>query len=330
MQRQEFWKNLAELNSLLPERKIFVYRGSVDRYGFTHLLAERCGLRRPRHAFAEWIHGWIWDEDPTAESLAVSKLRRDLRLVVRSERERDALHSEGFEEVIIGGLPFAYVERQHVSRNPYALLAFPPHSAEVERLSSNQADYMDYLESQKQNFDGIYVSIFHLDWNGPMRAAAQARGLKVVKGARPDDANSLLRTRALFDAFEYVSSNTMGSHFVYALYSGCRFAFCGPMFQYDEGVLLSGGNPHGHSAKRIERIIAIQQPGYLKARFGEFFVENPRHGVQAEKLAREELGERFILRHDQIVNVLGWTLRGQLNGYAQSMVRRLKRRLARD
>lgn len=319
------WQTPSQLNALLPPVRLFSSRGSIDRYGFSHVLAARCSLRAPRRTFADWVHGWIWDDTPTADSLHFGKLPRNLPLVVRNEREAQALKNEGFTKVSIGGLPFAYIKKQHHVRNPHALLAMPPHSAEAERLSSHQIDYMDYLESIKNSFDGVYVSIFHLDWNGPMRVAAEQRGLHTIRGARPDDCNSLMRMRSIFDAFDCVTSNTMGSHFVYALFSGCRFSFSGPFFTYDEKTLLASGNPHGHSVKKIERLALIQQKEYLLNRFGEFFHDDPASGVSAQRFGCEEVGLDSLLSASDIIEILGWSLTGQVRGYAAGSARRFKR-----
>lgn len=188
---------------------------------------------------------------------------------------------------------------------------------------------MDYLESIRESYDGVYVSIFHLDWNGPMHRAAVKRGLHAIPGARPDDANSLLRMRALFEAFEMVTSNTIGSHFVYALYSGCRFSFCGPRFTYDADVLLANGNANRHSAERIARLIQIQQPEYLEGRFGRFFVDAPASGVSDVCFAAREVGEGERLDRMQIMDVLGWGPGAQLKGYLSGGIRRITRALRR-
>ncbi len=297
----------------------------MDRYGLSHVLARYCGLHAPRRSFANWVHGWIWDEELTAEVLSCARLPREVSIVVRDERERDALNREGFLNVVVGGLPFAYVQPQHSSRHADALLAIPPHSAEVERLTRGQGEYMDYLESLKGAFDGVYVSIFHLDWDGPMHRAAVDRGLHIVQGARPDDANSLVRVRALFEAFDFVTTNTIGSHFVYALYAGSRFSFCGPLFIYDEEILLGNGNAHGHSRGYIDRLIEIQSEDYLRRRYGRFFAAEPRSGVVDRVFGSDEVGTAAMLPPSDVMDALGWTPWGQAIGYAKGALRRLRR-----
>lgn len=316
------WRSPEDLKKLIPNVRPVHSRGSIDRYGFTYLLADICGLKKPRRAFAEWIHGWVWDDQPTEETLAVGNLHRSVPVVVRNNLEYEALKAAGFTKVFVGGLPFCYVQSQHQVRNDHALLAFPPHSAESEVLNNSQKDYFDYLEALKHDFDGIYVSIFFLDWGGALHRAAEKRGLNVILGARPDDANSLSRTRSLLDAFNFVTSNTMGSHFVYALYAGCRFSFSGPLYAYDEEVLLGNGNPNNHSLSRVKRVIEVQSESYLRSRYDRFFLDHPRDGRLDIAFARSELGHANIMNKNKIKEVVGWTIPGQLRGYLRGSINR--------
>jgi hypothetical protein len=53
-------------------------------------------------------------------------------------------------------------------------------------------------------------------------------GIPVIRGAHPNDMNSLVRMRALFEQFEYLTTPTWGSHVAYALACGVRVSIFGP------------------------------------------------------------------------------------------------------
>ncbi|MCD1636360.1 hypothetical protein K7H91_21595 [Martelella mediterranea] len=322
------WQRPEDLKKLIPPVRPVCAKGSIDRYGFTYLLADICGLKKPRRTFSEWLHGWAWDDQPTEETLAVGNLHRSVPVVVRNNLEYEALKAAGFKKVFIGGLPFCYLGNQHLVRNDHALLAIPPHSAESERLNDSQIEYFDYLEAIKSDFDGVYVSIFHLDWGGALHKSAEKRGLNVVLGARPDDANSLSRTRSLLDAFKFVTSNTMGSHFVYALYAGCRFSFSGPLYSYNEEVFLGNGNPNNHSLSRVERLMEVHSENYLRSRFDRFFLDHPRDGRFDIALGRSEIGHSNMLNRNRIIEAVGWTVYGQMHGYLCGAINRAQRLIA--
>ena len=319
------WDTHDSLVALLPSTSKISISNGVDRYGFSNVLAKRCGRHFVPRSFANWVHGWIWADTPTAELLACAKLPRDLTIVVRNQLEKHALEVEDFSDIRVGGLPFAYIEQQHNLRHKNALLAYPPHSAEVERVSHDQAEYLDYLQSLKQDFEFIYISIYYLDMNGPLHEAANARGLRVLQGARPDDANSLLRVRAMLDSFAYVTSNVMGSHMLYSLFAGCNFSFCGPIYGYDESVLLANGNPHGHSSDRISLALYLQSESYLRDKFAKFFVTHPRAGLPDPSFATDTIGQKFLMNPQQVKDALGWDLRGQIAGYLSGALRRTSR-----
>jgi len=312
------------LQNLLPPCQRIRLTSDIDRYGFSSFLAKQCGLLRLPRSSAYWVHGWIWSTTPTAELLACSRLHKETLIIVRNEIERKALILEGFENIKIGGLPFSYIPRQHLYRSENALLAFPPHSAEAERLSTNQENYFNYLESIKKDFDGIYVSIYYFDLHTPIHSAVLARGLNVIEGARPNDANALLRVRSILDGFNYVTSNVIGSHMLYALYCGCKFSFSGPFYSYDESLFLTNGNPHKHSKQYIARCLQLQSESCVRELFPRFFVEHPTLGLQDLDFATDSIGKKYVIPLKEIIDVLGWSLRGQFNHYINGAVRRLK------
>lgn len=311
------WETSNDLATLLPKVILSKSKGSITRYGFSQLLARRCKIKIPFRPFGEWIHGWTWDEDPTSEIFGFSDFRRNIPIVVGNKTEHQVMKNEGFSNVHIGGLPFAYVEKQHVSRNPNALLAFPPHSSEnhhFENQVNHQYEYLDYLESLRNNFDGIYVSIFGHDWGGDLHQAAKKRELNTVLGAHPNDLNSLYRTRSLLDAFSFVTSNTMGSHFIYALSAGCHFSFSGPKYGYSEEFFM-GGNT---KKTVVQRGMVIHSEEYLRPRFGNFYLDHPSMGLKSLDFGISEVGFGSMLSPDSIRNILGFSVFGQLRGVSRS------------
>ena len=309
---------------LLPSRRIKITSG-LDRYGFSNILANKCGLAFIPRSFANWIHGWIWYENPNAEDLMTSDLPKDLTTIVRNDIELIALKNWGFSDVRLGGLPFSYVPQQHVHRNSNRLLVFPLHSDETFLVDSNVNDYLDYLETLKRDFESIHLSIYSADIGGRMHRAALDRGFYVLPGARPDDANSMLRMRAILDSFEYVTTNNMGSHFLYALYAGCKISISGPVCQLEKTRLSMLASKYGYRDDYAERVYWYSSEEYLREKFKRYFTENPRQGVSDMDYAIDEIGARNIMTSPFIKDALGWTIGGQLRGYSTGFIRRFKR-----
>lgn len=300
----------------------------IHRYGFSKLLAKLCGFNITPKPFADWVHGWLWHDIPDAELLGCSKIKKHKRIIVCNDREKKSLEINNYNNVEVGGLPFAYVEKQNVQRHANSLLIMPAHSAEVEKISKKMDDYFDYMYEVKKDFDQVYVCIHYLDFHQDMHKAAEIRGFKVIEGARPDNGNSLLRMRSIFDSFEYVTSNSIGSHMIYSLYAGCKFSFSGPIYNPDESHYLSGGNPNGHSENFVKLLIYINSEIYLKKRFNRFFFDHPGCGISDLEFASIEVGEDNLLNSEKIIKYLGWDAKGQVKGYFNGGIGRLLKSVA--
>lgn len=315
LNKKNIWNSSEDLMRLLPNQNIFSLKGSIDRYGFCFILSDICGLKKPKRTFAEWVHAWHWHENLTAELMGLHLLNHTVPTIVTNKKEYDGLKKEGFQKVIIGGLPIAYVKQQHNYRNEQALLAMPPHTNDVTEFNNSQDQYLDYLETLKGDFDGIYVCIVYSDWEGPLHKAAKKRGLNVIQGTRPDDANSLIRMRAIFDAFNYVTSNCIGSHFVYAQFAKCKFSFSGPVYSFDEEAIVGRNKIKKYSQTYVNQLIENRSEKYLRSRFGNYFVDKPQYGICNSSFARSEVGYDNILNKSQILDAVGWSIKGKLIGY---------------
>jgi hypothetical protein len=133
----------------------------------------------------------------------------------------------------------------------------------------------------------------------------------------PDDANSLLRIRSMLDSFTHVTSNVIGSHMLYALFAGCKFSFCGPIYSYDESILRAAGF---HS---LDQLVNLLSESYIREKFSKYFVNHPRMGLVDESFAADSIGEKYIMSPQEIEDALGWTVGGQIKGYVTGLRRRL-------
>jgi len=298
----------------------------IDRYGFSDILANELNLHYRRRSFANWLHGWIWwKATSSTELMFKDSCKSQSRLVVSNFHEKEILKNEGFKNIWIGGLPFTYVKNSNFKRKPNSLLAMPPHSAENEKIRNEYYDYLDYLESIKNEYENVYVSIYYLDKSKEIIKKIESRGLKFIDGARPDDINSLRRMRAIFDSFEFITSNTMGSHIIYAIYCGCKTSLCGPMYKYDETLFLGNDGKINHDKKYVEDSLYYLSQKYLMEKFQFLYTQTPINGYFSEEYGKKEIGYYNKMNKEQILDALQWHLTGQVNGYSSGAIRRLKR-----
>jgi hypothetical protein len=304
-----------------PEHPIML-RNSCDRYGFAYLMSKRLLLHRVPRAFSNWLHGWIWWSNPSSRDLMFDPNLARKKHVVACEDQAKSLTEEGFSDVVVGGLPFAYTDESNVLRQRDTLLAMPPHSAEYEKISKPLNVYFDYLESQRKNFQNIVVCLHYIDYSEGMCNQIRRRGLVPFRGARPDVSGSLQRMRALFETFEYVTSNTMGSHIAYALFCGCRVSLSGPMYRYDENDFGGAG---GKNRDILERLMFFLSEEYLKSNFGYLLIDDVRLGFLGPSKGHNLIGANNILSDFGISRALGWDIKSQTLGYLNAGLGRFRR-----
>ena len=141
----------------LPSFSKINIRSGIDMYGFSSILANKCKIKSAPRSFANWIHGWTWTDSINADLLGCSKHPLNVPIIVRNLKEKNVLNEFGFKNVVVGGLPFAYIESQHQNKLSDSLLAIPPHSSASTKLTSDQKNYLYYLFSLKHMFDDIYI-----------------------------------------------------------------------------------------------------------------------------------------------------------------------------
>lgn len=294
---------------------------SLDRYGFSYLLADRLKLKEPLRPFCNWSHGWyFWNDIMKIEDLIGMKgCPIDTSIIVGSKSEYVKFVEAGYKNVNIGGLPFAYVSEQGIQRNSNAMLAFIGHSSESEKINIIDLEYLNYLESQKVNFEEIYVSIYSLDKDTKIIEEVVKRGLIPSNGANPFDKRSLIRTRIALEYCEHISTNTFGSHIAYALAAGCRVSVFSPCIKYDTSKYKENQN---YSNDYIERIEYYTSESYLRNRWDYLFDKNSSDGYQNKKIGLEWIGEEYRLSNEQLRRVLCWDFSGQIKGYMSGAIRR--------
>lgn len=318
-------KRSHETSLFLPPRVDIPQRSGVDRYGLSSVIAKKLGMRSPKRSFANWVHGWMWFDVLSAKDLACHGLPKATSVIVRSPEEKKCLMDEGFTNVVVGGLPFAYVQPTNLIRKKYSLLAVPPHSAEAEKFCGQLKDFYDSIFNIRNDYEEVKVLVFGLDKGGEIDRQARKSGLDVIYGALPNDANSLYRMRAIFDYFECVTSSSIGSHFLYSQYSGAKFSFFGNYTTYDRECFVASGNPHKHSSEHIDRVMHRHSEGYIRDLFGDYFVNHPQEGKCDVEFSRQQIGENYLLSSQEIKQALGWGMSGQFAGYAVGAKRRLER-----
>jgi hypothetical protein len=326
---------LLSIIARYPLRAVVRQRTTPDRYGFSAYIAKKLSFKYVPRSFANWIHGWIYWTPESLEDFGFHLDSPSITKIVNSRRLFHYLQSIGVENTVLSGLPYSYFYSHEFSngssetRIPKSILFVPVHSSEANVATFNIHEYLDYIDSIKDSFSHVSVLIYSLDYSS-LAPIVSSRGLLPLLGSDPRCPNSFLRTKAIFDAHDFVSTNAIGSHVLYSMASKCRVSICGPYQQRSVDPHMEDVRKGLYSLEYIERRIHYCSVEYLKTTWiTSLFVDSPLlasvHNARIESLVQQELGLSEMLPVAALPNVLGWSLKRQINGYMSGASRRFKR-----
>ena len=208
--------------------------GWSDHYGAMQVAAAYAGVAiSPRYFIkAIWMHGcggpWL---ETVPESLYLnSPMARKWPVFVARQDEVDCLQRHGLPRVQAIGLPIAYTPDPGVTRQPGSLLVMPTHTLTSDTCHDRAAFelYANEISAVAGKFQRVVICIHpNCQRNGLWVREFTERGFEIVYGAQTNDANALLRMRALFEQFEFMTTNGWGGHVAYALAFGARVSIHG-------------------------------------------------------------------------------------------------------
>jgi hypothetical protein len=293
-----------------------------DYYGALQVAAEYCGLSKvPAHFPGSWQHGTWPPWQKIRPEVIVYDTPKNVRCFVARQDEVDFLKAGGYRNVRAIGLPIIYTRPSGLRRIPNSLLVMPTHSLASDVLMPSTEQYVREIASIKNRFDIVATCVSaHCIAKGLWTAQFEEQGIQVIRGAGLDDVNALKRMRALFDTFEYVTTDSYGSHVFYALYFGARVSIWGtatPVLR--ENVLSDGAwTPYPEA---VDKLFSEETDRKAEVYLAPLRVD-PWIGVQNVDVTNSMVGHDHKLSPDEMRAVFGWTPLSILAGSASEIVRR--------
>ncbi|MBK6397494.1 MAG: hypothetical protein IPF75_04325 [Bacteroidetes bacterium] len=302
-----------------------------NEYGDTEVLAKYCGFEKvPKPVIAELQHGWMMPERNVNPEFVVgndglSRTRKNKQYLVTRSDQAEYLKSEGYTNVEAIGFPIIYAEKPKIKRLEKSLLVMPVHSLSDTREHWNDEEYASYIDSVSANFEKIVLCLHSSCLKkGNWINAFKKRNIEVVLGADPRDCNTFPRLAYLFNRFEFVTSNQMGSHIAYAAYFGAKPSIAGPEPRFDktdyENTVFYRNVP--------EMLILLDEwykTGYFKKLFSFLYCE-PHLANQLIEWAEFQLGEKEKKSRDELRNILGWSMKDRLIFELKNKIRKVIRK----
>lgn len=299
-------------------------KDSISAYGLESMIARQSNLLIKPRSFAFWIHGWVWGKIDSVQDLLATNLDRSFNVLVRNDIEKKVFLDDGYRDVFTVGLPYLYTPEVTSQRQPGSLLVFPPHSTNDGKSDFNKDffDYLDYIKDLEKDFSHVGISIYGLDYQQDLLDKIQKYNFEIVPGAHWTDQNSLIRLKYNLQKYEFSTCNHIGSHMIYALYSGQKFSFTGNFIETDleqslERIAIE--NPYW-TQQSISNALERYSLSFISNEYGKFFKDNPVQGIEDIELGKQEIG--FISKRslDEIRYLLGWGINAQIYGVSKKLL----------
>ncbi len=238
----------------LPDIKLFNQHpnnrefGWSDHYGAIKVAERYVGNKiaiNHYHQWFFWSHGcqgpWLNIHPGILTHFLENK---NLKYLLINKTQEIYLKNYGFKNVKAIGLPFIYVNEVNLQRIPNSLLIMPSHTLLGDKKLDKEAyeSYTDFIKPFLTHFSVVKACIHYSCIRNNMWVDEFNKlGIEIIEGARTDDENALLRQTYLFKQFDFVTTNSWGSHVAYGLFHGCKVSIAGPFFPRPKEDFLRDG-----------------------------------------------------------------------------------------
>jgi len=318
---------IFNLNHLPSNTKINLYT-EPDCYGASAIIANKLKIPfRPR-SFAYWSHGWKHLPIKYVDQFGVPT---NSIYLVATENDEAFLNQNGKNAKAVG-LPFVYADEFddfEVNRFNNTLLVMPPHGMSYTTKKWAETEYLDAIRDIINDFETTVACIHPADIaNGNWIDSFKKMNIKCIEGARMDDANALLRMRRLFRSFEFVTTNSIGSHVAYAAYCGCKTSIYGPYDYHDEKSLRED-ELYKSRPDLLKFVVDGSSKSAIYTLFPDLFVEKPQHAIVLTSEAQKWLGKENMVDCFTLSKYLGWHPKDQIKHWSAKAIKKMKKEIGK-
>ena len=297
---------LLEIETSLPEIKKIHPMNEIDYYGFSAYLANKLSLQKIPKSIVGFIHAWMHGDFIYAEEITHGVTRSNY--LVSTKREKDFLISKNIKNTEAVGLPFIYLDDKDFevfTRYENSLLVMPPHSLPASSHKWEEECYINEILAINEQFD-IVVFCVHQSCiqKGLWINTLKKYNIPWVTGADASDENSLFRMKVLFKSFEYMTTNTFGSHIAYAAYSGCKVSIFGNFCEFKDDDFRNLPSII-QMPFLLDNLINVFSEKYIKKNFAWLF-KKPKEADLEIEWANQMLGVENKVSYTRLAELLGW------------------------
>jgi hypothetical protein len=243
--------------------------------------------------------------------------------LVTNEAHVSIMRSFGYTKLAAVGLPYLYANFFNFERVSNSLIVMPGHTLEYTDHSWNRQAYVDKISTLKQYFDPI-IACIHPSCvaKGYWVDEFQKTGIPWITGADANDRNALLRIQCIFKSFEYMTTNTIGSHLAYAAHSGCKPSIYGDYVSHKSEDFEKDPFYRQHP-ELVEYVVRNSAEEKIRHQYHHLF-KHPTDAIECNDWGAEMVGAKYKKNPEEISKLLGWCLYGQIGGYFREGLRLLR------
>jgi hypothetical protein len=292
-----------------------MHSGEIDYYGASHNIAKSLGLNALPWTRGSWFHGWYQFETLLPELIiqedsTICCNPTDVPNLVPTVNLEIFLKKNNFKKAQAIGAPFIYTHSPVVERIPGSLLIVPQHSLKETKPNLNclsKLYLLDEIHTLKKDFPHI---VYCLSGNCVEHGlGTRLNELKIpwITGAWVNDKNALQRIRNLFSQFEYLITNSIGSHIPYAGYCGCKISYTGNGYNrsIEEFLNIPLYKKKPHLIEIVNQELSLKN---IRRKF-PFLFNNIFQSNKIEDWSHMVLGKINKISPYEIAELIGWKIR---------------------
>ena len=302
------------------------------RYGFEFWLKKKLKVPKFFKNHTNWEHGWEFQEFE-CKNLTIYRtwLNRKMYQVVSSKKKKKFLESLGFKNIYIAPYPFyffqsgffkdefvkLYGENTVIKKNDYkinhSLLVMPnkiQFSTDLKKQQKRINNYIEFVDSLKKDFEKISICVTPEDFKSEIwRNISKKTDLKILRGISPFDGNGYFRLINMFNKYNYITSDCIGSHVLYANLMKKKFSICMPIDRVERNIKeIEVPFDSPISAKKIiDDLEYSYSKSYLKKNFPSLIKSDPSDGYYDYNWAFEKIGENKNINNVELKSILNFS-----------------------
>ena len=256
-------------------------------YSHRKVLAEYCGLS-DRNLLGSIQHGWV---NPL--NFKSFLIKRKFNLFCWTDTLSKYCINHGYGKIIPIGAPFLYLYKSEINKINFkgkGTIVFPSHSNLEDYQKVNHKGLIDIIEKK---FEGPYkVHLYYTDFTETNCRDYKDKGWEIISSETRSSKNFLNRLFKNLINAENVVSTDISSVFFYALYLEKKIS----LITKDE------------NNKNLNMIYRDQMYDFTEnfMKINSRLFEGKMSKDEQKEIARNELGENFILQPENLKKILGF------------------------